>query len=112
MLYIIVVNASLLIISLIAGMYTLFVHTDFPKRMSDDDIEKYRTVAENHSKTVRGCALTSLASGFVFYGAIPALLILFNVDIILSCLIAVLLLLIQMAGILLIYKIMSSKLSV
>ena len=66
MVYIIVINASLLVISVFAGFYALFRHTDFPKGLTDDEIENYRTVAKNHSKKVRGCALAAIILGSFF----------------------------------------------
>lgn len=112
MVYTIVINASLLLISLFIGLYTLNKHTDFPKGMTDDEIENYRTVAKNHSKKVRGCALTAIILGVMFYGVVPALCILFNLDGIVTCIIGALLALVQMASVLLVFTVMSSRLNV
>lgn len=112
MVNIIIINASLFVISLFAGMYTLFRHTDFPKGMTDDEIEKYRIVASNHSKKVKGCAWTTLALGAVFYVLIPALLIVFSFDEVISCILAVMFALVQMLSVLIVFLTMSAKLNV
>ncbi len=112
MIYSIVINASLLLISLFIGVYTLARHTDFPKGMTDDEIENYRAVAKNHSKKVRGCALAAIILGVVFYVAVPALCIIFHVDNFITCFTAAILAFVQMATILLIFTAMSNKLNV
>ena len=110
MVYTIVINASLLLISLFIGLYTLARHTDFPKGM--DEIENYRTVAKNHSKKVRGCALAAIILGIVFYVLVPALCIIFSVDSFITCFTAAILAFVQMAVILLIFIAMSDKFNV
>lgn len=112
MVYSIVINASLLVISLCAGLCALLKHTDFPKGMSDDEIENYRIVAANHSKKVRGCALTTLILGALFYILVPALCIVFDVDHVVTCFVAALLAFVQMAAVLLVFTTMSDKLNV
>ena len=112
MVYTIVINASLLLISLFIGLYTLARHTDFPKGMTDDEIENYRTVAKNHFKKVRGCALTAIILGIVFYVLVPALCITFSVDSFITCFTAAILAFVQMAVILLIFTAMSDKFNV
>lgn len=112
MVYTIVINASLLLISLLIGLYTLTRHTDFPKGMTDDEIENYREVAKNHSKKVRGCALAAIVLGVAFYAIVPALCIIFSVDTFIACFTAVILAFVQMASILLIFTAMSDKLNV
>lgn len=112
MVYSIFINASLLIISLCAGLGALLRHTDFPRGMTDDEIENYRIIAANYSKTVRGCALTAIILGIVFYILVPALCIIFNVDHIVTCFVAAVLAFVQMATILLVYTNMAGKLNV
>lgn len=112
MVYIIVINASLLVISVFAGFYALFRHTDFPKGLTDDEIENYRTIAQNHSKKVRGCACATLVQGAVYYVLIPALLIVFKVSATIACISAALLAFVQMAVIQLVFTAMSDKLNV
>lgn len=112
MVYSIVINVSLLIISLCAGIGTLFRHTDFPKGMSYDDIEHYRTVAANYSKTVKGCALTTLISGALFYILVPILCINFKVDSTVTCFVAAVLAFVQMAAVLLVFTTMTDRLNV
>ena len=112
MIYPIVINASLLIISICAGLCTLFRHTDFPRGMSDDDIEKYRTVAANHSKKVRGCAATTIITGIVFYALVPSLCFIFNVNSVVMSICAVLFAIVQMAAVQLVFSVMSRKLGV
>lgn len=112
MVYSIVINVSLLIISLCAGLGALLKHTDFPKAMTDDEIENYRTVAANHSKKVRGCAFTTLISGVLFYILVPALCIAYGVDNTVSCFVAAVLAFVQMAAVLLVFTTISDKLNV
>lgn len=112
MIYPIVINASLFIISVCAGLSALFRHTDFPKGMTDDDIEEYRTVASNHSKKVKGCAAATIISGIVFYALVPTLCILFNINSVITCICAVLFAFVQMASVQLVFSIMSRKLDV
>lgn len=108
----IVFNASLLVISLCAGLCALFRHTDFPKGMSDDEIEKYRAVAANHSKKVKGCAATAIVLGVVFYALIPALCLVFNVDNAIICICTALFAIVQISAIQIVFSAMSSRLSV
>ena len=112
MVYIIVINTSLLVLSVFAGFYALFRHTDFPKGLTDDEIENYRTVAKNHSKKVRGCTLAAIILGIVFYVLVPALCIIFSVDSFITCFTAAILAFVQMAVILLIFTAMSDKFNV
>lgn len=112
MVYSIVINASLLIISLVAGLGAMFRHTDFPRGLTDDEIDNYRTIAANHSKTVRGCALTALILGVLFYALVPVLCIIFSVDNVVTCFVAAVLAFVQMATILLVYTNMSGKFNV
>lgn len=109
MVYSIVINASLLIISLFAGLYTLFVHTDFPKGLNDDEIDAYREVAHNHSRKVKACAATTLALGAVFYVLVPALCLYFRINSVIICFAAALLAFVQMASVLLVFSTMSNK---
>ena len=109
MVYTIVINASLFILSMCAGLYTLFCHTDFPKGMSDDEIDKYRNVAANHSRKVRGCAATTIVLGFIFYLIIPALCILFDVNDTIICICSVLFAIVQMAAVQIVFTAMSNK---
>lgn len=108
----IIINASLLVISVCAGLITLFKHTDFPKGMTYDEIEDYRVVAANHSKKVKGCAAAAIVLGFVFYVAIPVLCFVFSVDYTIVSFCAALFAFVQMAVIQLVFKIMSDRLNV
>lgn len=112
MVYSIVFNASLLAISLCAGLCALFRHTDFPKRMNDDEIEKYRIVAANHSKKVKGCAATAIVLGFVFYALIPALCIILDVETAIICICTALFAIVQISAIQIVFSAKSSRLSV
>lgn len=112
MIYPIVINASLLILSICTGLSALFRHTDFPRGMSEEDIEKYRLVAENHSKKVRGCATTAIFTGIVFYALIPALCFIFNLDTVVMSICAVLFAVVQMTIVQLVFSVMSRKLDV
>lgn len=112
MVYSIVMNASLLLLSLFIGLYTLARHTDFPRGLNEDEIENYRAVARNHSKKVRGCALAAIVLSVVFYALVPALCILFNVDYTIICICSVLFSIVQMSAIQIVFTVMSKKFNV